>query len=62
VGAVLFDEVMSRDAKPRADGTLALDPGWNALGWGILTVIGLMSALSLWLFHKWVERQRVVAA
>lgn len=62
VGAVLFDEVMARGATTRPDGTLALDPGWNALGWGILTVIGLLSAGSLWLFHKWVERQRASAA
>lgn len=62
VGAVLFDEVMARGATPRPDGTLELDPSWNALGWGILTVIGLLSAGSLWLFHKWVERQRATAA
>ena len=57
VGALIFNEVMARGATRRPDGLLELDPAQNAYGWSILMAIGLASALSMWLFNRWLERQ-----
>jgi len=57
-GAFLFNEIMAKGATIRPDGLLELVPANNALGWAILTAIGLLSAGSLWLFNRWLERQR----
>ncbi len=59
VGAVLFNDVMAKGATTRPDGLLELVPGNNLLGWVILTIIGLASAGSLWLFNRWLERQPI---
>ena len=40
---------------------LELDPAWNALGWVILMLVGFASALSMWLFNRWLERQEAPA-
>ena len=56
VGAFIFNEVMARDAVTRPDGLLELNPNSNALGWIILMAIGLLSALALWLFNRWLEK------
>ncbi|HUK11999.1 MAG TPA: MFS transporter [Thermoanaerobaculaceae bacterium] len=58
VGPVIFNEVMASGAARRADGLLDLDPGRNARGWLILMTIGLLSALSMWLFNRWLEKQK----
>ncbi|MFB3853918.1 MAG: MFS transporter [Vicinamibacterales bacterium] len=55
VGAVIFNEVMARGATTRPDGLLELVPANNMLGWAILTAIGLLSAISLWLYNRWLE-------
>ena len=57
LGAWIFNEVMARGATRRPDGLLELVPGQNALGWIILMAIGLVSALSMWLFNRWLEKQ-----
>jgi dipeptide/tripeptide permease len=57
VGALIFNEVMARGATRRPDGLLDLIPGQNAMGWVILMAIGLVSALSMWLFNRWLEKQ-----
>ena len=57
VGAYIFNEVMARGATKRPDGLLELVPANKMLGWVILMAIGLLSALSLWLFNRWLERQ-----
>jgi dipeptide/tripeptide permease len=57
VGAVIFNEVMVRGATRRPDGLLELVPGQNTLGWILLMGIGLVSALSMWLFNRWLEKQ-----
>jgi dipeptide/tripeptide permease len=57
-GAFLFNEIMAKGATIRPDGLLELVPANNALGWTILTAIGMLSAGSLWLFNRWLERQR----
>jgi dipeptide/tripeptide permease len=59
VGAFIFNDVMAKGATKRPDGLLDLDPTQNALGWMILIGIGLASALSMWLFNRWLEKQKV---
>ncbi len=56
-GAFLFNGIMAKGAITRPDGLLELVPANNVLGWVILTVIGLASAGSLWVFNRWLERQ-----
>jgi len=48
--------VMARGAKTRPDGLLELVPANNMLGWLILACVGFLSALSLWLYNRWLER------
>ncbi len=57
VGALIFNEVMARGATRRPDGLLELAPDQNALGWVIFMAIGFVSALSMWLFNRWLEKQ-----
>lgn len=57
VGAYIFNEVMIKGATTRPDGLLELVPANNALGWVILMAIGFLSAASLWMFNRWLERQ-----
>jgi len=59
VGAIIFNEVMARGAVRRSDGLLDLIPGQNATGWLILMAIGFLSALSMWLFNRWLEKQEL---
>ncbi len=56
VGAFLFNEIMAKGATTRPDGLLELDPTQNALGWIILMLVGFVTALAMWLFHRWLER------
>lgn len=56
VGAFIFNEIMARGATERPDGLLELDPAQNAIGWLILMGVGFLSALSMWLFNRWLER------
>ena len=58
VGAFIFNDIMARGATKRPDGLLDLDPTQNAIGWIILMAIGLASALSMWLFNRWLEKQK----
>jgi proton-dependent oligopeptide transporter, POT family len=58
VGAMIFNEIMARGAIVKPDGLLELVPAQNALGWIILMAIGMVSAFSLWLFNRWLERQK----
>ncbi len=58
VGPVIFNEVMAAGSAKRADGLLDLDPAHSALGWVILMAVGLASALSMWVFNRWLERQK----
>lgn len=57
VGAAIFNEVMAAGATTGADGLLVLRPGAATAGWLILMAIGLASALSMWLYNRWLERQ-----
>jgi dipeptide/tripeptide permease len=58
VGAFIFNDIMAKGATKRPDGLLDLDPTQNALGWIVLMAIGLASALSMWLFNRWLEKQK----
>ncbi|NWG00076.1 MAG: MFS transporter [Thermoanaerobaculaceae bacterium] len=57
VGAFLFNEIMAKGATKRPDGLLELDPLHNALGWIVLMLVGFATALGMWLFNRWLERQ-----
>jgi dipeptide/tripeptide permease len=57
VGAWIFNDVMCRNAVKRPDGLLELDPGSASTGWLLLMGIGLVSAASMWLYNRWLERQ-----
>jgi dipeptide/tripeptide permease len=56
-GAWLFNKVMCAGAVKQADGLLKLDPKAAATGWVILTLFGLGSALSLWFYNRWLQKQ-----
>jgi len=56
-GAWLFNKVMCAGAVKQADGLLKLDPKAAATGWIILTLFGLGSALSLWFYNRWLQKQ-----
>ncbi|HEY3270235.1 MAG TPA: MFS transporter [Geothrix sp.] len=58
-GAWLFNKVMCAGAVKQADGLLKLDPRAAATGWIILTLFGLGSAFSLWIYNRWLQRQTV---
>src|ERR1017187_10364694 len=54
---MIFNEVMARGATRRADGLLDLVPTRNVAGWTIFMTIGLVSALSMWLFNRSLEKR-----
>ena len=55
-GAFIFHEVMCNGAVTLESGLLELDPFWNSMGWIILMLIGFASALSMWLYNKWLQK------
>ncbi|MFA6032504.1 MAG: MFS transporter [Myxococcota bacterium] len=57
VGAAIFNEVMCKDAKKLDNGLLELVPANAAAGWMILVGVGLCTALSMWLYNRWLEKQ-----
>ena len=57
VGAVIFNEVMAKNATVLENGLLDLDPTYDAVGWVILMGIGFASAAAMWLFNRWLEKQ-----
>ena len=54
--ALLFRQVMCRNAVPRADGLLEVDPFWASAGWLVLLGVGLASGAAMWLFNRWLRR------
>jgi dipeptide/tripeptide permease len=56
-GAWLFNKVMCAGAIKQTNGLLKLDPKAAATGWIILTLFGLGSALSLWIYNWWLQKQ-----
>jgi len=57
-GAWLFNRVMARGAEVLPSGLLKLDPASATLGWVILAALGLLSALSMALYNRWIQRSR----
>ncbi|MCU0663833.1 MAG: MFS transporter [Myxococcota bacterium] len=56
-GAAIFNELMCKNATKLESGLLELDPFWNAAGWVLLAVIGLLSAVSMAIYNRWIEKQ-----
>ena len=56
-GAWIFNRIMCAGAVKQSSGLLQLDPKAAATGWIILTLFGLGSALSLWFYNRWLQRQ-----
>lgn len=56
-GAWIFNRIMCAGAEKLPSGLLKLDPRAAATGWLILTLFGLGSALSLWFYNRWLQRQ-----
>jgi dipeptide/tripeptide permease len=58
-GAFIFNEIMCHNAVKLENGLLNLDPLWNSFGWIILMGIGFLCALSMWLFHRWLQKHPI---
>ena len=56
VGAWIFNEVMCKGAVKNEQGLLDLVPRQAAMGWTILMVVGIASALLLWIYNLWITR------
>jgi hypothetical protein len=50
---------MCKNAIKLDSGLLDLDPVWSSAGWLILMGIGLASALSMWLYNRWLQKHPV---
>ncbi len=60
-GAAIFNEVMCHNATKLESGLLKLDPFWNSMGWIILMGIGFLSAIGMWTFNRWLQKQKAEA-
>ncbi len=58
-GAFIFHEIMCKNAVKLESGLLELNPFWNSMGWIILMGIGFVSALSMWLYNKWLQKHPI---
>lgn len=58
-GAFIFHEIMCKNAIKLDSGLLELSPFWNSMGWVILMAIGFVSALSMWLYNRWLKNNPV---
>ena len=56
-GAWIFNDVMAKGATTRPDGLLELDRVAASRGWLLLMAIGFLSAVSMWAFNRWIEKQ-----
>ena len=56
-GAFIFHEVMCKNAIELESGLLELNPFWNSMGWIILMGIGFVSAFSMWLYNRWLQKR-----
>jgi hypothetical protein len=57
VGTVFFNYFMCRHAVKLPNGLLKLDPTYAMLGWVILGSFGLLSALSMLIYNRWLQKQ-----
>lgn len=58
-GAFIFHEIMCNKATKLESGLLELDPFWNSMGWIILMGIGFVSAFSMWLYNRWIQKNPI---
>ncbi|MEN8152958.1 MAG: MFS transporter [Acidobacteriota bacterium] len=58
-GAFIFNEIMCKNSVKLESGLLKLDPLWNSAGWIILMGVGLVSAFSMWLYNRWLQKNPV---
>ncbi|MEN8250481.1 MAG: MFS transporter [Bacteroidota bacterium] len=58
-GAFIFNEIMCNNAIKLESGLLELNPFWNSMGWVILMGIGFVSAFSMWLYNRWLQKNPV---
>jgi len=58
VGAFIFNEIMCKNATRLDNGLLRLDNRSATLGWVILMLIGFASAISMYLYNRWITRHR----
>jgi dipeptide/tripeptide permease len=56
-GPIIFNDIMCKGATTRPDGLLDLVPANAMAGWLILMGIGLVSAVSMWIYNRWLEKQ-----
>jgi len=58
-GAFIFHDIMCKNAVELDSGLLELSPFWNSMGWVILMAIGFVSAFSMWLYNRWLQKNPV---
>jgi dipeptide/tripeptide permease len=58
-GAFIFHEIMCHGAVELDSGLLELNPFWNSMGWIILMGIGFVSAFSMWLYNRWLQKNPI---
>lgn len=58
VGAAIFNEIMCKDAVKLENGLLRLNPENAIKGWLVLMLIGLASTISMYIYNRWIERQK----
>lgn len=58
-GAFIFHEIMCNGATKLESGLLELNPFWNSIGWIVLMGIGFVSALSMWLYNMWLQKNPI---
>ena len=58
-GAFIFHEIMCNGAVKLDSGLLELNPFWNSMGWIALMGIGFLSAFSLWLYNRWLQKNPI---
>lgn len=58
-GAFIFHEVMCKGSSTLDSGLLELNPFWNSMGWMILVAIGFLSAFSMWLYNRWLQKNPI---
>ena len=58
-GAFIFHDIMCKGATKLDSGLLELNPFWNSMGWIILMGIGFISAFSMWLYNRWLQKNPI---
>ncbi len=62
VGALIFNEIMCKNATKQPDGLLALDTTQAAMGWGLLMGVGLVSAAFMGMYNRWITKSEQPAS